>query len=356
MFSGVTAATYSWSESAYPPSVAQVQALLASDTGRTQFVWPAAVNKVTMRRGGDRIIVLWDASPQRAIARVPVYSGAVTLYNKLGQVESLPPSVNGSWRFALERSSDNTDPRDPSLYLVGGSPLLLVERDAYATSGDVSSSAHVALPSGHFFQQANGRGGAGTLGFTITDARGVPFWSDFRDAGGESVLGYPSSRRFEQEGFIYQATQRELLQWAPGYSRALFANVFDELAVAGKDPWLQAVWLVPPSRVWMQDRGKTWVQVEQNHLALLDGHPVLKRRYFANPQWLQDYGLPMALANEGPAIVLRCQRAVFQHWLVALPGAGIAAGTVTMALGGDMAKAGGLIPLAAALPMEAPWP
>ncbi|MCL4545867.1 MAG: hypothetical protein M1118_14975 [Chloroflexi bacterium] len=354
-FAGVDGATYSWSGSAMPPSAEQVQSVLDSDAGRTQFVWPGTVNKVTMRRGADRIIVLWNASPNPVTASVAVFSGQVTSFDKLGNAQPLPQPVNGQWQFALQPSSDNTDPRDPSLYLVGGSPVILVERGVFA-GVPAPSASDIVVPDGHFYRQANGRSGAGSLGFAITNSGGAPFWSDFTQHGGITALGYPSSRRFTSGGFVYQATQRELLQWAPGSVRAVFANVFDQLAAAGKDPWLQAMWMVPPSRDWSVDAEKSWPAIEQNHLALLDQDAALKAAYYADSNWLEDYGLPMALQDEGPAVVLRCQRAVFQHWKVANPAAGIQAGAVTMALGGDMAKQGGLIPVSAALPVAALLP
>src|SRR6185437_2105166 len=74
-FSGVSDVVYSWTGSAVPPTAQQVSALLNSDNGRTQFPWPGAVNQVTMRRGNDKITVVWDASSQPATATVPVSGG-----------------------------------------------------------------------------------------------------------------------------------------------------------------------------------------------------------------------------------------------------------------------------------------
>lgn len=347
-FSGVSNAVYSWNGSAGPPTADQITALLASDNGRFQFPWPGAVNQVVMRRGDDRLTVAWNGSPQPATATIPVTGGTPILYDKLGNQQPAPAAVNGSYQFSLPPSSDNSDPRDPTLYLVGGDPVILVEQGAYhpVHPGELD----FAVANGHFYRQANGHGGDGQLGYGLTDDNGLPFWTDVQRLGGVQALGYPSSRRYVQGGFTYQATQRELLQWNPAAGQVLFANVFDQLSAAGKDAWLQSVRMTPPSRDWSTDQGKPWSNVVQAHLALLDADPPIKARYMGDPDWLDHFGLPMALQDMGPAVVLRGQRAVIQHWKVDAPASAVHAGDVTVALGGDIAKEAGLVPAEAATP------
>ncbi|MGI8912711.1 MAG: hypothetical protein ACR2JY_02790 [Chloroflexota bacterium] len=362
-FSGVSNVVYSWTGSAVPPTADQVNALLTSDTGRTQFPWPAAVNEVTMRRGNDKITVVWDAAPQAATATLPVAGGTPLLYDKLGNQQPAPSVANGAYQLALQPSTNNSDPRDPSLYLVGGSPMILIEQGAYGLPTPASAPTPAptpvqpgvpdfALANGHFYRQANGQGGAGQTGYAISDDGGMAFWTDFQQAGGVNSIGYPASQRYGQAGFTYQVTQREVLQWNPAAGRVLFANVFDQLAAAGKDAWLQSARMTPPSRDWASDQGKMWPTVMQAHLAILDADPAIKAKYLSDPNWLDHYGLPMALQDMGPAVVMRGQRAVIQHWKVDAPASGVHAGDITVALGGDIAKEAGLIPAAATLPQN----
>jgi acyl-CoA thioesterase-1 len=71
------------------------------------------------------------------------------------------------------------------------------------------------------------------------------------------------------------------------------------------------------------------------------------------PDPLRRYGLPVSpVSAEGPALVVRCQRAVLQLWLQQEPWA--AAGAVTVANAGDILKASGLVTPAALVPSAAP--
>jgi len=362
-FSGVSDVVYSWTGSAVPPTAAQVAALVSSDSGRTQFPWPGAVNEVTMRRGNDKITVVWNGSPQPATATLPATGGTPLVYDKLGNAQPAPAPLNGAYQFALQPSTNNSDPRDPSLYLVGGSPVILVEQGAFSTPIPTPMPApspqpvqpgvqDFALINGHFYRQANGQGGAGQTGYAISDDGGMPFWTDFQQVGGVNAIGYPASQRYVQGGFTYQVTQREVLQWNPAAGHVLFANVFDQLAAAGKDAWLQSARMTPPSRDWSSDQGKPWAAVVQAHLAILDADPAIKARYLSDPDWLDHFGLPMALQDMGPAVVMRGQRAVIQRWKIDAPASGVHAGDITVALGGDIAKEAGLIPAAAVVPQQ----
>jgi hypothetical protein len=139
-FSNVRSATYSWS-GAEPPSAGQIDALLRSNEGRFQFVWPGAVNKVVMDRGSSRVTVVWNASPQRTTARVPATAGRARLVDKLGVARDITPT-DGGYQLDLEPSTNNSDPRDQSAYLVGGSPWILVEE----TGGAPPPAAVAATP------------------------------------------------------------------------------------------------------------------------------------------------------------------------------------------------------------------
>lgn len=119
--------TYTWEGGAEPPSVGQVNALLKSNDGRTQWIWPAAVNRVTLEHGAERVSVVWNGSPKQATAHVPAAAKSAAVVDKLGNVVGEIVAQNGQYTLDLAPSSNNSDPRDPSAYLVGGDPVLLVE-------------------------------------------------------------------------------------------------------------------------------------------------------------------------------------------------------------------------------------
>jgi hypothetical protein len=134
-FANVRSATYSWE------SAVTLDQLLRSNEGRFQFVWPAAVNKVVMEAPGRRVTVVWNSSAQPTTARVPAIAPSAQLVTRAGAASTLT-AQNGAYTVALDASTNNSDSRDPSLYLVGGSPLILVEE----ASGAPASTPAPATP------------------------------------------------------------------------------------------------------------------------------------------------------------------------------------------------------------------
>jgi hypothetical protein len=210
------------------------------------------------------------------------------------------------------------------------------------------------VPSGHFYTQAAGfPPGTSPMGYAITDEDGVLFWSEFRRLGGVARLGYPCSRRFVWGGFVTQLTQKAGLQWRPEAKRVYFVNVFDDLSLAGKDQWLQAVRSTPPPLPAGFDGDKPWTQVVDGRLALLRVRPALERRYRSAADPLSLYGLPQSpVTDQGNHYAIRLQRAVLQEWKVDVPWA--MAGEVTVANGGDVGKEAGLFPAKAMRPEPPP--
>lgn len=222
--------------------------------------------------------------------------------------------------------------------------LGLAPRAQAATVGDFP------IPGGHWYSEANGTGGAVAAGFPVIDTATIKLWSAFQRLGGVPVLGYPVSLPFPMDGFVVQGFQKALLQWQPETGGVSFVNVFDLLHSAGKDDWLRSVRQIPPPASTVGDAGKTWPQIVAAHQALLDANPALKAAYFADPDPLSHYGLPMTgPVDEGDVVVVRCQRAALQQWKQNVPWA--KAGQVTVANGGDIAKEAGLVPAAAAQPL-----
>ena len=202
--------------------------------------------------------------------------------------------------------------------------------------------------SGHFYKQANGRGGQGELGFAITNADGVPFWDEYRRLGGPDVLGYPISRRFIWDGFTVFATQKAVLQWRPDTGAVTFANVLDRMHELGKDDWLLAFRQIPRPFDSSADIGLAWSEVVKRHLTFLEGNKYIKERYLSNPAWLDHYGLPVSYDDFVSCYVVRGQRAAFQYWKADAPWA--KRGEITIANAGELAKEAGLLPAEAVEP------
>jgi sortase (surface protein transpeptidase) len=182
-----------------------------------------------------------------------------------------------------------------------------------------------------------------TGGFTVADDDQAMFLSEFNRLGGVALLGYPVSRRFTFDGFVVQAFQKAILQWHPELQQAEFINVLDWMHLAHKDDWLASVRMTPPPASTVPDNGLSWDLVVARHLAYLDANPTIAATYFAVDQPVLRYGLPVSpVTDEGAALVIRCQRAVLQLWKTDQPWA--AAGQVTVANGGDLAKEAGLLP------------
>ena len=125
-----TSAVYTWDGASEIPTDAQITALLQDDANRTQWIWPAAVNRVTLERGTERDMIVWNASPRQVTAKIPAAAKSAEVIDKFGKDTGEVVAQNGVYSLELYPSADNTDPRDPSEYLVGGEPRILVEKVA----------------------------------------------------------------------------------------------------------------------------------------------------------------------------------------------------------------------------------
>jgi hypothetical protein len=133
-FSNVKSASVSW-------SAAQIDQALHSADNKTQFVWPDPLTRVTMDRGNQRVTVVWNNTLQKLSTAVPAAGASAKLVDRVGNVKTVS-AVNGAYALDLEPSTNNSDPRDTSLYLVGGPPLILVE-DATGAAPPPASAAGV---------------------------------------------------------------------------------------------------------------------------------------------------------------------------------------------------------------------
>lgn len=222
------------------------------------------------------------------------------------------------------------------------------------------------IAAGHFYTQAGGVApgvlGASGLGFALTDDAQGPFWSAFRRYGGPRVLGYPISSRYAPDGgldgtFVYQATQRGLLQADTRTGEVGLANVLDLLSAPGLDAELEARRQIPPADDWSGDQGRDWDAIVERHFALLDRAAVpaaLRDAYLVNRDAIVQWGLPVGFRDFGLVAALRTQRAVLQWWREEVPWA--RAGDVSLVNLGDLLKELGLIPLTALTPLPGPPP
>ncbi|MDE2935481.1 MAG: M23 family metallopeptidase [Chloroflexota bacterium] len=233
--------------------------------------------------------------------------------------------------------------------------LLLIPQPAAALSTGCLPSLEYAAADEHFFAQTGSDTG---LGFFVRDDADARFLSAFRAGGGEHALGYPVSRRFLQDGFIYQAFQKAILQWPIGGDRANYANTVDWLGRIGADTDLYAQRQVPFYFPLAADRGldpadpEDFAHIVQNHLQLLAVDEVIREFFLKEPRWLELYGLPVSYEDFGPVRVLRSQRQIIQVWNV--PGIGGPVGQAVLANTGDIAKEFGLLPESATDPISPP--
>ncbi|MBX6773135.1 MAG: hypothetical protein IRY83_15520 [Chloroflexi bacterium] len=227
-----------------------------------------------------------------------------------------------------------------------------VQHDFVFESGPAGahSSPDWDIPGGHFFTQTGGGTG---LGYAVVDDDAAKFWTAFTRFGGVPAVGYPASQRFQWDGFTVQVFQRVIFQWHPETQSVAFVNTFDRLSELGRDDWLLATHQIPPP-LRRDERGKSWDQIVRERLALLDASPAIRAKYYAvvgDP--IQANGLPTsAVTDMGNHLALRAQRVEFQLWKEDVPWA--KAGTVTVALGGDIAKEAGILPDQSALRPIAP--
>src|SRR5438874_10004002 len=112
-------------------------------------------------------------------------------------------------------------------------------------AGAQTAGMDFSIPGGWYYKQANGQGGQGDSGYSITDADSIFFYREFKAYGGVDVLGYPATRRFTLQGFTIQGTQKVGMQWRPELGTINFLNIFDLLHDQGMDAWLQSVRMVP---------------------------------------------------------------------------------------------------------------
>jgi hypothetical protein len=93
------------------------------------------VTTVTMQRGGERVTVLWTMSPGGATASIEAMGSQALRVNKWGEAETIQ-AEGGRFTMGLAPATANSNSGDRNDYVVGGDPVILVER----TDGDVGAA------------------------------------------------------------------------------------------------------------------------------------------------------------------------------------------------------------------------
>jgi hypothetical protein len=87
----------------------------------------SGVTRVTMQRGGERVTVLWTMSPGGATATVDALGSQALKVNKWGEANPIQ-AEGGRFTIGLSPATANSNEHDRRDYVVGGEPVILVER------------------------------------------------------------------------------------------------------------------------------------------------------------------------------------------------------------------------------------
>jgi hypothetical protein len=278
-------------------------------------------------------------------------ANAVTVYVK-SQPEFAVKHNDSFWDDAClvvdpaARSAPPTSGTTQVVQLAPAAPAPAPPAAGQAVARPNATAVEWSLPGGRFYTQT----GEGRGGYSVVDDGEARFWSEFQRLGGLQTIGYPISQRYVADGFVTQAFQKLVLQWRADVGQAWPVNVFDELSKAGQDTTLLQVRQTPrPLGPDFDPANANFQMVTVGRQALLNANPALRARYFAAPDPLTVFGLPTSRVEDmGNHYAIRLQRAVLQQWKETVPWA--AAGQVTVANGGDIARELGWLPGAALQP------
>jgi hypothetical protein len=84
------------------------------------------VTRVTFTKPGTRTTVLWNTTPAPAVYALAAASTDAQLVDKFGRTRPIKPQ-GGAYLVELPPATANTVPGDPNAYVVGGSPLIVIE-------------------------------------------------------------------------------------------------------------------------------------------------------------------------------------------------------------------------------------
>ena len=187
---------------------------------------------------------------------------------------------------------------------------------------------------GWFFEQPDG-----PLGFGLVNYQDGPRFLDAYQRLGGAALGPVISRPWiGPGGYIYQLTQRVLLQWSPVDRTVGVGNLFEILQERGLEDELRSRH-VPAAQA---DGASTFEESRRVRLGWLTDSTIAQV-FLSNPldpgavdASILLHGLPMSYPVQfGPFVVQRFQRTALQHWVEAAE-EGPPVGSVVLVNGGDI--------------------
>ncbi|MCC7368041.1 MAG: hypothetical protein IT306_06440 [Chloroflexi bacterium] len=95
----------------------------------------SGVTRVVMQRAGERVTVLWTMSPGGSTATIDAQGGQALKVSKWGDAEPIS-AAGGKYTIGLAPATANSNEHDRADYVVGGDPVILVER----TDGNVMAA------------------------------------------------------------------------------------------------------------------------------------------------------------------------------------------------------------------------
>jgi hypothetical protein len=132
----------------------QVAAEYFSHFGSVRVFAPGDLRQVVFDSPARRVSVVWNASPAPISVRVPV-SGSGHALRVAPTGESYPvAAVDGAFAVDLPGATMHTDLDNPSRYLIGGTPVVLVET---APGGPVQPAGNLSAPTLPSFRPLAGR-------------------------------------------------------------------------------------------------------------------------------------------------------------------------------------------------------
>ena len=175
----------------------QVGARYLAMPGKVTHTVQNNVEKVVIDGKDRRVTVLWNKGPTTLTAKVAPIGATAKLVTKDGIERVLefptdPEEPNHT--FTLAPATANTADNQPSRYIIGGDPLVLVE-EGFGLGVSVS-------PDRLYFP---------LTGFGVEGA----FRSYFERRGGLRTFGYPISRPFRLQGKTVQLFQRQMMELRP---------------------------------------------------------------------------------------------------------------------------------------------
>jgi hypothetical protein len=94
--------------------------------GNIAYDKASGVYVVTLHKPGQTVTVTWNQHPTAQTVSIPAAGGTATAYDKMGNGNAVQ-AKGGAYTFTLAPATDNSDPADPNDYVIGGSPVVLVQ-------------------------------------------------------------------------------------------------------------------------------------------------------------------------------------------------------------------------------------